>query len=185
MRYVQNGNRARNIFEKAAAGSGALFQPAVLQPFCIGLCRPDSFWSVILHVGRRSGKVYSTPIVAARQNSTFVIPLPYGWHVDWFRNVMAAGGCDLIYRGRVYRASVPEIIPIEEGLVAFSGRVQALLRRSDTESLLRLNQFSETQDGETRYDSFTASYPLARGPWVLAALGFFAVGIWRLVARRK
>jgi hypothetical protein len=132
--------------------------------------RPNSFWSVILHTGRRSGKGYITPIVAVRENSSFIIPLPYGRQVDWFQNIMAAGSCDLIYHGKMYHASKPEMIPLEEGVGAFAGWVQARLRRMNTESLLRLNGISVAPDGEDRYRSFTTTYPLARGLWVLASL---------------
>lgn len=155
-------------------------------PFALSFAgRPNSFWSVILHTGRRSGKEYVTPVVAVRQNSSFVIPLPYGRQVDWFKNVMAAGGCDLIYRGKVYHASRPEMIRIEEGVGTFPGWVQSRLRRLNTESLLRLNQVCNAPTGEALYQSFSMTYPLARGLWALAVVGFFAVGVGRLIARRK
>jgi hypothetical protein len=95
---------------------------------------------VLLHSGRRSGKEYITPIVAVRENSSFVIPLPYGLQVDWFKNVMAAGSCELIYHGKMYHASKPEMISSNEGIEVFAGWVQARLRRLNTEYLLRLRE---------------------------------------------
>ena len=51
------------------------------------------FWyaSVVEHVGRRSGKRFSTPVVADRVGDDLYIPLPYGTQVDWVRNIPTAG----------------------------------------------------------------------------------------------
>ena len=162
------------------------FNRRYFNPFAMSFAgRLRSFSSVILHVGRRSGKEYTTPIVAIRQEDRFLIPLPYGRHVDWFQNVMAAGDCTLIYKGRVYSASEPEIIPFEEGLGAFSGLAYILLRRSDTEYFLRLNKINDDPGGEARYQLFTSSHPLERGLWIFATIGFLAIGIGRLLRRRR
>jgi deazaflavin-dependent oxidoreductase (nitroreductase family) len=162
------------------------FNRAYLNPFSLSFAgRPNSFWSVIQHRGRRSGEAYTTPVIAARQNGCFVIPLPYGYQVDWLRNVMAASGCDLIHRGKVYRAAVPEIVPIEAGLAAFPGLTQYLLRRSDTEAFLRLNQVEEAPDGDARYGAFMLENPTSRGLWVLVTIVFLIIGVGRLVTRRK
>jgi deazaflavin-dependent oxidoreductase (nitroreductase family) len=162
------------------------FNRAYFNPFSLSFAgRPNSFWSVIQHSGRRSGKVYTTPVIAGRQNGCFVVPLPYGLQVDWFRNVMAAGGCDLIHQGKVYRAAAPEIIPIEAGLAAFPGLTQYLLRRSDTEAFLRLNQVEEAPDGDARYGAFMLENPTSRGLWVLATIVFLVIGVRRLVTHRR
>jgi hypothetical protein len=147
--------------------------------------RPNSFWAVIFHRGRRSGKEYITPIVAVRENSSFIIPLPYGQQVDWFQNIMAAGSCDLIYRGKMYHASKPEMIPFEEGIGVFAGWVQARLRRLNTEYLLRLNGISDAPDGESRYQSFIETYPRERGLWVLAVIGMLSLSLGRQVIKRS
>jgi hypothetical protein len=105
--------------------------------------------------------------------------------VDWFQNIMAAGSCDLIYHGKMYHASKPEMIPLEEGIGVFAEWVQSRLRRSNTEYLLHLNGVSDAPDGEERYRSFTTTYPLARGLWVLAVIGFLAIGLGRGATRRK
>jgi deazaflavin-dependent oxidoreductase (nitroreductase family) len=162
------------------------FNRRFFNPFALSFAgRTNSFWSVILHTGRRSGKAYLTPVVAVRQDGCFVIPLPYGRQVDWFKNVMAARGCGLIYHGKVYNAGEPEMIPLEEGVGAFAGWVQARLRRGDTQYLLRLNQISAAPDGETQYQSFIITYPLSHGLLVLAAVGFVVIGIGRRIAQRK
>jgi len=76
------------------------------------------------------------------------------------------------------------MIPLEEGIGAFAGWVQARLRRLNTEYLLRLNGISDTPDGENRYRSFTETYPRERGLWVLAVIAMLAIGFGRQVIKR-
>jgi hypothetical protein len=56
-------------------------------------------FSVIRHVGRRSGRTYEAPVILARTPKGFVAELTYGDTVDWYRNAVAAGGC-VVIRGR-------------------------------------------------------------------------------------
>jgi hypothetical protein len=43
------------------------------------------------HTGRKSGRVYTTPLTSPRFGDGFLLPLPYGPQVDWCRNTVAAG----------------------------------------------------------------------------------------------
>jgi deazaflavin-dependent oxidoreductase (nitroreductase family) len=72
---------------------------------------PSSDYAVITHVGRRSGHVYITPVSALPFGEGFVIPLPYGAHTDWCRNVLAAGTCALRWHGQEYLLEQPEVVP--------------------------------------------------------------------------
>lgn len=76
------------------------------------------YWyaSVVGHVGRRSGKRYSTPIVADRVGDHLVIPLPYGTQVDWVRNVLSAGRATVTTRGTTYDVVEPELIDSTQAL---------------------------------------------------------------------
>jgi len=67
--------------------------------------------AIIRHVGRRSGKPYETPVFAFPVNGGFVLALTYGKDVDWYRNVMAAQRCDVIWHGKKY--SIERIEPME------------------------------------------------------------------------
>jgi deazaflavin-dependent oxidoreductase (nitroreductase family) len=58
--------------------------------------------SVIRHAGRRSGKPYLTPIIVEPLVDGFVFALTYGPKVDWYRNVLAAGWCTVIWHGKEY-----------------------------------------------------------------------------------
>ena len=72
--------------------------------------------SVVEHTGRRSGKRYSTPIVADRVGEHLIIPLPYGTGVAWVRNVLTAGTADVVSRGQTYHLLAPELIDSTQAL---------------------------------------------------------------------
>jgi deazaflavin-dependent oxidoreductase (nitroreductase family) len=70
---------------------------------------PPGF-GVVAHTGRTSGKRYETPVNVFTRADGFVIALTYGTQSDWVRNVVAAGACELLTRGRRYRLTNPEIV---------------------------------------------------------------------------
>src|ERR1700747_688030 len=49
-------------------------------------------FGILTHVGRKSGKVYRTPINVFRAPGGFIIALTYGGQSEWVKNVLAAGG---------------------------------------------------------------------------------------------
>jgi deazaflavin-dependent oxidoreductase (nitroreductase family) len=67
-------------------------------------------FGVIVHKGRASGRTYETPVNVFRRDGDFVIALTYGAQSDWVKNVLAAGGCELVTRGRRYRLDSPRIV---------------------------------------------------------------------------
>ncbi|HEX5689024.1 MAG TPA: hypothetical protein VFX76_03435 [Roseiflexaceae bacterium] len=85
-------------------------------------------FALIRHVGRRSGKPYETPIIARPLRDGFVIELTYGPDVDWHKNVVAAGGCTLLWHGREYALARPEPLDTATGRAAFSPFQQLILR---------------------------------------------------------
>ena len=66
------------------------------------------------HIGRRSGQEYVTPVLAVPFRDGFVIPLAYGMRVDWFRNVMAARGCKLVWKKQEYLLEKPEVLTLAQ-----------------------------------------------------------------------
>lgn len=52
-------------------------------------------FAIVTHVGRRSGRVYHTPVNVFRHGDRYVFALTYGPESDWVRNVIAAGGCEI------------------------------------------------------------------------------------------
>lgn len=71
---------------------------------------------IVEHTGRRSGKHYSTPVVADRVGDHVLIPLPYGTQVDWVRNVLTAGEATVVNKGQTYRVVSPELIDSTQAL---------------------------------------------------------------------
>src|SRR5262249_34499880 len=71
-------------------------------------------FSLIHHVGRRSGRDYETPVILAKVPEGFIAELTYGDQVDWYRNVVVAGGCRVVYRGKEYRVNRIELRHPEE-----------------------------------------------------------------------
>lgn len=67
-------------------------------------------FGILKHVGRKSGKVYRTPVNVFRAHNRFVIALTYSSKSEWVKNVIAAGGCELRTRGKQYRLSAPKVV---------------------------------------------------------------------------
>jgi deazaflavin-dependent oxidoreductase (nitroreductase family) len=95
-------------------------------------------FAIVSHLGRRSGKVYETPIIVAPVKDGFVIELTYGHEVDWHKNVLAAGGCMILRHGKEFVINKIEPIDAETGRAAFPPPqrfILRLLRRKDFEKL--------------------------------------------------
>ena len=67
-------------------------------------------FGIVAHVGRKSGKVYRTPVNVFRAPEGFLIALTYGRESEWVRNVLAAGGCELETRGVRDQLVAPTIV---------------------------------------------------------------------------
>jgi deazaflavin-dependent oxidoreductase (nitroreductase family) len=67
-------------------------------------------FAILTHVGRRSGTTFETPVNIFRDGDRHVIALTYGRESQWVRNVVAAGGCGVLTRGRRLRLTDPEIV---------------------------------------------------------------------------
>jgi deazaflavin-dependent oxidoreductase (nitroreductase family) len=93
---------------------------------------------VVCHRGRRSGREYRTPVMVFRDGERRVIALPYGADSDWVRNVLAAGGCDLLISGRRRRMAEPRISTDDSGIPAVVRRV---LRLAHTTAFLTLEPY--------------------------------------------
>src|SRR5947207_12606503 len=81
--------------------------------------RWNPIFARVLHRGRRSGRAYQTPVAARRVADGFIISLAFGAQVDWHRNLVAAGGGVIHWRGRDYTVSGPEVIGADDALPAF------------------------------------------------------------------
>jgi deazaflavin-dependent oxidoreductase (nitroreductase family) len=66
-------------------------------------------FGTVTNVGRKSGKLYRTPVNVFRKPDGFRIALTYGRNSGWVSNVLASGGCRLETRGLLYQLSAPVI----------------------------------------------------------------------------
>ena len=66
-----------------------------------------SSWGLLTHIGRRSGRTYQTSLGTCSYRDGFLLPLGYGPHSDWYRNLMAAGAGKRPGRGAPTRWSGP------------------------------------------------------------------------------
>lgn len=104
-----------------------------LNPFMLSLAgsRRVPMLAVIHHRGRRSGRAFTTPLAARPTADGFVMPLTFGEQADWIRNVLAAGGCMIEWKGKNYELVEPEIVdwaavkssfyPLEKVLIPIIG----------------------------------------------------------------
>jgi deazaflavin-dependent oxidoreductase (nitroreductase family) len=69
----------------------------ILRPFATFL----PWFGVLEHVGRESGTVRQTPLMAFdRGHGRWIIALTYGPDVQWLKNVVASGDCRMLSRRR-------------------------------------------------------------------------------------
>lgn len=67
-------------------------------------------FGILTHVGRKSGKVYRTPVNVFRASNGFIVALTYSSQSEWVKNVLAAGGSELQTRGKRYELSAPNVV---------------------------------------------------------------------------
>ena len=100
-------------------------------------------FAVIKHIGRQSGKPYATPLIAQPLGERFVFALTYGPNVDWYRNVLAAGKCALLRRGKEYLLENPITLAQEDGLLAFPRVLRSVLRFNKVEYYFSMTKIVE------------------------------------------
>jgi len=84
--------------------------------------------AVIRHVGRKSGKPYTTPIDVYPKDDGYLVFLPYGSDADWVRNVRAAGSAEVGLDGRRHRVVAPRIVGPAEALPYVSAQNRRVAR---------------------------------------------------------
>jgi deazaflavin-dependent oxidoreductase (nitroreductase family) len=95
-------------------------------------------FSVVYHIGRHSGRSYRTPVLASYIDETIIIPLSYGENVDWLRNILAKGGCEIILKKKRMGATNPEVIGTATAVAILPEKRRKLFERFKIEKFLRL-----------------------------------------------
>lgn len=110
----------------------------LLNPLMLKLAGRSYWYAAVLHhTGRRSGRQYSTPIVADRVGENLIVPLPYGTQVDWVRNVLTAGEATIVSKGRTYHIASPELIDSTQALPLLPGDRRRTFERVSIGHFLR------------------------------------------------
>jgi hypothetical protein len=68
----------------------------------------------------------------------FIISLAFGAQVDWHRNLEAAGGGVIRWRGRDYEVSGPEMIDADEAFPVFDPVQRLFLRLAGIDGYIRV-----------------------------------------------
>lgn len=95
-------------------------------------------YGVIEHRGRRTGRIFHTVVVVRPFADGFVVPMPWGERTDWYRNVRAAGGCAIRWKGRYHSVDRPETVDTHAVMTAFNNFERAFMTRLHITQWLRL-----------------------------------------------
>lgn len=109
-------------------------------------------FAIVYHVGRRSGKPYETTVMVEPAPDGFVFALTYGPEVDWYRNVLAAGQCTLLWHGRTYALEQPAPLALQAALPLYSPFKRMVLRKLGTKDFVHMTY----QRGESTPDAARA-----------------------------
>jgi deazaflavin-dependent oxidoreductase (nitroreductase family) len=85
-------------------------------------------FSLIRHVGRKTGRTYETPVILARVSEGFIAELTYGDNVNWYRNVVAADGCVVAHHRVEYRVNHIEPCSAARGRSAYRAPLRLVLK---------------------------------------------------------
>jgi deazaflavin-dependent oxidoreductase (nitroreductase family) len=97
-------------------------------------------FSILIHTGRRTGTSYKTPVLATYVDDAILIPLSYGANVDWLKNVLAAGACDLLNKGEEIHAEDPRVMNAQEALSMLPEGKQQLFALFNLDAFVRLTR---------------------------------------------
>lgn len=78
------------------------------------------YFGVVVHTGRKTRRVYRTPVNVFPRPGGYVIALTYGPNSDWVRNVLTSGSAELETRGRKVHLVRPHLIHDERRRVIFA-----------------------------------------------------------------
>lgn len=108
----------------------AHFNRLVTNRLLSGIARVLPGFGVVQHRGRKSGRLYQSPVCVFRYGSLYTIALTYGPQSDWVRNVLAGDGCMLLTQGRNQKLSSPYLLCDSErrSVPLFIARLLGLMR---------------------------------------------------------
>lgn len=88
----------------------ARFNKAAFNKLTVRIAPIAPGFGVVTHRGRKSGRVFHTPVNVFPKPGRIVIALTYGIDSDWVKNVEAAGECTIRTRGREVQLTNPRLV---------------------------------------------------------------------------
>ncbi|MEC3957752.1 nitroreductase/quinone reductase family protein [Nocardia sp. CDC153] len=67
----------------------------------------------VVHIGRRSGRRFRTPVGTTWRGDELRIAVNYGERSDWVRNILKSGAFELEHRGDHLRMTDPHLTTID------------------------------------------------------------------------
>jgi deazaflavin-dependent oxidoreductase (nitroreductase family) len=97
--------------------------PRFVRPFTRHVVNPVTrrvaghlpWFGIVTTVGRKSGRMFSTPVNVFQHDGDYVFALTYGPDVNWVQNALASGRLDLQERGRSVRLEQPRMFDDPKG----------------------------------------------------------------------
>jgi deazaflavin-dependent oxidoreductase (nitroreductase family) len=97
-------------------------------------------WAVVHHIGRKTGTEHTTPVAVFPATGVFYIGLPWGRETDWVRNLRAAGGGTMVWKGRRYDVSDPTFVDKSEVMAIARLPQREILKRWSLADFLRVRR---------------------------------------------
>lgn len=132
----QQGSRETSRMRRLAILGGPTTRP-------ISGKRLFPLYGLIRHVGRRSGRLYSTPVVVRRAGDDIFVPLPFGERTDWYRNAVAASGVRATWKGEEHWLASPTVVETTSARAAFNPLMRGLMRFAGITQVVRFETASE------------------------------------------
>lgn len=86
---------------------------AVINPIALRLAGRWGSLAVVIHTGRRSGRVYRTPVRAFRRGDRVAVGANFGAASEWVRNIVSAGSCEMLLKGELLHLSEPQVLGLD------------------------------------------------------------------------
>jgi deazaflavin-dependent oxidoreductase (nitroreductase family) len=97
-------------------------------------------FGVLIAYGRTSGTRYETPVNVFAANDGVLIPLSYGDDVDWLKNVLAAGECEVVRSGSAEPFKSPIVVGADEALAYVPSAYHPVFRALGISKFLLLSK---------------------------------------------
>lgn len=109
---------------------------------------------VFMHRGRKTGRLYKTPLGMRPLGDGFVMPLTFSEDAAWYRNTRASGSAVVRYLGREYALVDPQVIDYTTAAPGFP-RYELLQFR-----LVGINEYLRMRRAPAGWSSSTTSAPV-------------------------